>query len=41
MVKKNKQLKVYVDFRNLNSSTLKDEYPMPVINILIDEATKD
>jgi hypothetical protein len=28
-----------VDFRNLNRATLKDEYPMPVADLLIDSAS--
>jgi hypothetical protein len=29
---------IYVDFRNLNRATPKDEYPMPVADLLIDSA---
>jgi hypothetical protein len=30
---------ICVDFRNLNQATLKDEYPMPVADLLIDSAS--
>jgi hypothetical protein len=33
--KKDGWWRVYVDFRNLNRATLKDEYPMPVVEMLI------
>jgi hypothetical protein len=33
--KKDGQWRVYVDFRNLNRATPKDEYPMPVAETLI------
>jgi hypothetical protein len=32
------KIRIYVDFRNLNSATPKDEYPMPVADLLIDSA---
>ncbi|PKI63592.1 hypothetical protein CRG98_015975 [Punica granatum] len=32
--KKNKKIRVCIDFRNLNTATPKDEYPMPVTNLL-------
>jgi hypothetical protein len=30
------KIRICVDFRNLNRATLKDEYPMPVVNLLAD-----
>ena len=38
MVKKNGKIRVYIDFRNLNLTTLKDEHLMPMVDILIDDA---
>jgi len=38
VVKKNGTLRVCIDFRDLNSATLKDEYPMPVAEMLVDSA---
>ncbi|XP_050233002.1 uncharacterized protein LOC126681503 [Mercurialis annua] len=38
VMKKNGKLRVCVDFRNLNLATPKDEYPMPVADMLIDRA---
>lgn len=34
--KKNGTLRVCIDFRDLNSTTPKDEYQMPVIDMLVD-----
>nr|CAD1824864.1 unnamed protein product [Ananas comosus var. bracteatus] len=34
--KKNGKLKVCIDFRNLNMATPKDEYPMPIADMLVD-----
>jgi len=31
-------LHVCIDFQNLNSTTPKDEYPMPVVDMLVDSA---
>ena len=36
MMKKNGKLRICVDFRNLNNATPKDEYPMPMADLLID-----
>ncbi|GKV02584.1 hypothetical protein SLEP1_g15006 [Rubroshorea leprosula] len=36
VLKKNGKLRVCVDFRNLNLATPKDEYPMPIANLLVD-----
>ena len=36
VIKKNSQVRVCIDFRNLNLITLKDEYAMPITNMLID-----
>ncbi|XP_050211611.1 uncharacterized protein LOC126661789 [Mercurialis annua] len=38
VMKKNGKLRVCVDFRNLNLATPKDEYPMPIADMLIDGA---
>ena len=38
VVKKNGTLKVCIDFRDLNLATPKDEYPMPVAEMLVDSA---
>ena len=35
-MKKNGKLRVYVDFRDLNATTPKDMYVMPITNILVD-----
>ena len=40
VVKKNGKLRVYIDFRNLNLSTPKDEYPMLVADQLVDVVAK-
>ena len=32
------KIRVCIDFRNLNKATLKDEYPMPIDDMLINEA---
>jgi hypothetical protein len=38
--KKNmEKIRICVDFRNLNRATLKDEYPMPVADLLIDSTS--
>ena len=36
VLKKNGKLRVCIDFRNLNTATPKDEYPMPIANVLVD-----
>jgi hypothetical protein len=33
------KIRICVDFRNLNRATPKDEYPMPIANLLIDSAS--
>jgi hypothetical protein len=33
--KNTSKIQVYIDFRNLNKATLKDEYPMPIADMLI------
>ncbi|XP_062013819.1 uncharacterized protein LOC133730203 [Rosa rugosa] len=38
--KKNGKMRICVDFRNLNLATPKDEYPMPVADLLVDGAAK-
>jgi hypothetical protein len=30
------KIQTWVDFRNLNRATLKDEYPMPIVDLLVD-----
>ncbi|WJX72773.1 hypothetical protein P8452_56616 [Trifolium repens] len=39
VIKKNGTLRVCIDFRDLNNATPKDEYAMPVAEMLIDSAT--
>ena len=39
VIKKNGTLRVCVDFRDLNVETPKDEYPMPVEEMLVNFAT--
>jgi len=36
--KKNGTIRVYIDYRDLNLATPKDEYPMPVAGMLVDSA---
>ena len=36
VIKKNKQVRVCIKFRNLNLATLEDEYVMPIVDMLID-----
>jgi hypothetical protein len=39
MEKKNiDKIQVYIDFRNLNKATPKDEYSMPIANMIINNA---
>ncbi|GKV20231.1 hypothetical protein SLEP1_g30388 [Rubroshorea leprosula] len=38
MVKKNGKLRICIDFRNLNLTTPKDEYPIPIADLLVDGA---
>ena len=40
VMKKNGKIRVCIDFRNLNLATPKDEYPMPVVDLLVDGAAK-
>ena len=37
-MKKNGKLRVYMDFRYLNTTTPKDEYPMPVVDLLVNRS---
>ena len=39
VIKKNRQVKIYIDFKNLNLATSKDEYVMPIVDMLIDAAS--
>ena len=41
VMKKNGKLRVYVDFRDLNVSTPKDMYVMPIANMLVDYTTNN
>lgn len=38
VVKKNGTLRVCIDFRDLNQATPKDDYPMSVVEMLVDSA---
>ena len=38
VIKKNGKMRVCIDFRDLNKATPKDEYPMPIADLLIDAA---
>ena len=38
VVKKNGKMRVCIDFRNLNLVTPKDEYPMPIVDLLVDNS---
>ncbi|KAM1520285.1 hypothetical protein ACFX1Z_022997 [Malus domestica] len=40
VLKKSGALRIYIDFRNLNLATPKDEYPMPISNLLIDAVAR-
>ncbi|GKV46004.1 hypothetical protein SLEP1_g53027 [Rubroshorea leprosula] len=40
VVKKNGKLRICVDFSNLNLATPKDEYPMPIADLLVDGAAR-
>jgi hypothetical protein len=37
--KESDKLRVCIDFRNLNRATFKDEYPMPIVDTLINNAS--
>jgi hypothetical protein len=37
--KNTEKIRICVDFRNLNRATPKDEYPMPVADLLVDSAS--
>jgi hypothetical protein len=34
--KKNREIRLFVDFRNLNNSSLKDNYPLPKIDHILE-----
>ena len=38
LVKKNSKMRVCIDFRNLNLATPKDEHPMPIVDLLVDNS---
>jgi hypothetical protein len=33
------KIRVFIDFRNLNRATSKDEYPIPIADMLINDAS--
>jgi len=37
--KDSRKIRVCIDFRDLNKATPKDEYPMPMADMLINEAS--
>jgi hypothetical protein len=37
--KDSRKFRVCIDFRDLNRATLKDEYPMPITDMLINDAS--
>ncbi|KAL0296832.1 UNVERIFIED_CONTAM: Transposon Tf2-12 polyprotein [Sesamum radiatum] len=37
--KKNGQIRVCVDFRDLNNACLKDDFPLPIVELMIDATT--
>jgi hypothetical protein len=37
--KNSRKIRVYIDFRDLNRATPKDEYPMPIADMLINNAS--
>lgn len=39
VIKKNGILRVCIDFKDLNTATLKDEYPMSVAKMMVDSTT--
>jgi hypothetical protein len=39
MEKNTSKIRVCIDFRNLNKATPKDEYPMPIADMLINNAS--
>ena len=39
-VKKDKSLRMCVDYRPLNAVTIKNKYPLPGINVLFDQLAK-
>jgi hypothetical protein len=39
VIKKNGKVRVCIDFRDLNKATPKDEYPMPIVDQLVDAAS--
>uniref|UniRef100_A0A2N9F0K1 Reverse transcriptase domain-containing protein n=1 Tax=Fagus sylvatica TaxID=28930 RepID=A0A2N9F0K1_FAGSY len=39
VLKKNGKLRICIDFRNINMATPKDEYPMPIADLLVDGAS--
>ena len=40
VMKKNGKIRVYISFRNFHSATPKDEYPMPIADMLIDSTAR-
>ena len=39
IIKKNGKLRICIDFRDINKATPKDEYPMPMVDVLIHSAS--
>src|SRR3954462_2700023 len=39
VTKKNGSIRMCIDFRNLNDACLKDEFPLPVTDIMVDNTT--
>ena len=39
VIKKNRQARICIDFKNLNLASPKDEYVMPIVDMLIDVAS--
>ena len=37
--KDSRKIRVSIDFRDMNRATLKDEYPMPIADMLINDAS--
>jgi len=38
-MKKNGEIRLYVDFRNLNKASLKDKYPLPKMDQLLQQVS--
>lgn len=40
MIKKNEMLKMHINFQNLNTTTSKDKYLMPLVDMIVDLVAK-